>query len=64
MHRSKMMWAVARLLDHLVGAGEQRGGNVDTQDLRRLQIDDELEFAGAQDWQAARRAFQRLRQPI
>jgi hypothetical protein len=33
----------AGLLDHLVGAGEQRGRNFDSDRLGRLQVDDELE---------------------
>jgi hypothetical protein len=32
------------LLDHLVGAREQHGRNVETQRFRRLQVDDKLEF--------------------
>src|SRR3974390_2272747 len=39
---------LAHLLDHLIGASEQRGWNIDAKDLRRLQIDDELELARAQ----------------
>ena len=34
----------AALLDHLVGAGEQRRWNLKADRLGRLQVDDELEF--------------------
>src|SRR5438552_2674161 len=32
------------LFDHLVGAGEERLGNIQTERLSRLQIDDQFEF--------------------
>ena len=35
---------IALSFDHLVGAGKQRLGNIQTQRLGRLQIDDQLEF--------------------
>src|SRR5262245_65970564 len=38
-------------LDHLVGAGEERRWHLKAECSRRLQIDDELEFAGSQYWQ-------------
>jgi hypothetical protein len=41
-------------LDHLVGAGEQRRWHLDPKRLRRLQIDDQLEFGGPQDRQVGR----------
>jgi len=41
--------AVTRLLDHLVGGREQRRGHCEAECLRRDQIDDELELAGAQN---------------
>ena len=34
------------LLDHLVGAGEQRGWDGETNGFGRLDIDDELKFCG------------------
>jgi hypothetical protein len=37
--------------DHLIGAGEQRGWNGETERLRRLEVDDELEFGGLLDGQ-------------
>ena len=35
------------LFDHLVGAREQRGCNIDAENLCRLQVDDEIELARA-----------------
>jgi hypothetical protein len=42
------------LLNHLVGAGEQRDGRVEAQRLGSLEIDDQLEFGGLLDRQIAR----------
>src|SRR5262245_36341308 len=39
------------LFDHLVGAGEHCRRNVDAEHLRRLQVDDQLEFGCSHDWQ-------------
>ena len=39
-------WTELNLLDHLVGAGEDRGRNSDPKFLRRLQIDEEFEVRG------------------
>src|SRR5262249_20570340 len=51
MHCSKN----CSLFDHLVGEREQRRRNVDAERLRRLQVDDEVEFARLHD-----RQFRRL----
>src|SRR6266403_4485757 len=40
-------WPV--LLDHLVGASEQRWRNLKAERLRSLKVDDELEFGGLLD---------------
>jgi hypothetical protein len=37
---------LAHLLDHLVGAHEQRQRDTETQRIRRLEIDDKLDFRG------------------
>jgi hypothetical protein len=39
------------LLDHLVGAGEQRGWDGDAEHLRSLEVDDEFELGGELNWQ-------------
>ena len=49
MHRKKM-YRVS-LLDHLVGAGEQRRRNVDAKRLRGLEIDHQLELGRLLDRQ-------------
>ena len=36
--------AIGILIDHLVGAGEQRCWNVESQRLRRLEVDNKIEF--------------------
>jgi hypothetical protein len=41
--------ASALLLDHLVGAGEQRGRHVDAEHECRLRVDDELELGRLHD---------------
>jgi hypothetical protein len=38
-----------RLVDHLVGAQQQQGGQLDTDRLRGLKIDDQLELGGLLD---------------
>src|SRR6516164_7618744 len=38
-------------LDHLVGAGEERVGNVEAKRFRGLQIDVQLDFSDLLDWQ-------------
>jgi hypothetical protein len=43
MHRSKTS-AVARLFDHLVGAGNQRRRHVEAERLRHDQVNDEVEL--------------------
>src|SRR5262249_47164963 len=40
---------LASLFDHLVGDGEQRRRNFKAERLRRLEIDDDLEFGGQHD---------------
>ena len=42
---------LAELLDHLVGAGEQRGGNVEPEHPRGDEVDDELELGRLHDRQ-------------
>jgi hypothetical protein len=44
-----------RSLDHLVGAGEQRWGDFETERLRSIQVDRKLEFARCLDRKFARR---------
>jgi hypothetical protein len=51
MHRSK----IASLLDHLVGADQQRCGKLNTERPGALEVDDELEFDGPLDRQVRRR---------
>jgi hypothetical protein len=41
----------ARIIDHLVGAGEQHGRHVEPECSRGLQVDDELELGGLHDRQ-------------
>src|SRR5580704_7281547 len=43
-----------RLLDHLVGDGEQRRRHVEAQRLGSLEIDNQLEFSRLRDWQVGR----------
>ena len=43
MHRNKTS-AVARLFDHLVGAGKSVGGHVEAERLRHDQVNDEVEL--------------------
>src|ERR1700730_12892474 len=45
---------LAHLFDHLVGDGEQRRRNLETERLGRLQIDDEVELGRLQDRQGSR----------
>jgi hypothetical protein len=42
------------LLDHLIGAGEQRWRNRHTECLSRFQVDDQIEFGGLFHRQIAR----------
>ena len=42
------------LLDHLVGAGEERLRHSDAQRLCRRQVEDEIELGRLLDWQVAR----------
>jgi hypothetical protein len=42
-----------RLFDHLVGAGEQCGGNIEADCFGSLQVDDEFEFGGSLDGEIA-----------
>jgi len=51
MHRSK----IASLLDHLVGADQQRCGKLNTERPGALEVDDELKFDGLLDRQVRRR---------
>ena len=37
------------LLDHLVGAGLERSGDLDTKNSGGLQVDDQLQFVGLLD---------------
>jgi hypothetical protein len=39
--------------DYLIGAGEQRLGDIQAQRLGRLQVDDQLEFGRRLHWQIA-----------
>jgi hypothetical protein len=51
----------APLLDCLVCAGEQLRRHLDAEQPGRLQVDDEFEFGGLQDWQVGRLlAFENL----
>src|SRR5262245_50449078 len=64
------LWTSLRSFDHLVGAGEQRGWDLDPERLGGLQVDHELELGGLLDGQIGRLfAFQNStsihsRQPI
>src|SRR6476660_4386347 len=51
MHRSK----IASLLDHLVGADQQRCGKLNTERPGALEVDVELKFDGLLDRQVRRR---------
>src|SRR5215470_12417271 len=42
---------IRKLLDHLVGAGEQRGWDFEAERLGGHEIDDELELGQLNDWQ-------------
>src|SRR5947209_15582677 len=46
---------MAELLNHLVGCGEQRRRDVDTELFRCFEIDDQLEPGGLHDWKVRRR---------
>src|SRR5262249_60647150 len=49
----------ARLFDHLIGEGEQRGWHSETEYPGGLRVDDQLELAGLHDGQIRRlRAFE------
>src|SRR5437764_224832 len=54
MHRNKRLRVCNGLLDHLVGAGEQRGRDLDADDLGRLQVDNEFELGRPQHRQIGR----------
>src|SRR5262245_55758266 len=45
---------IAKLFDHLVGAGEQHRGNFKTESLRGCQIDNEIELGRLLDRDVAR----------
>ena len=52
----KSVFAAARELKVpvLVGASEQRNGNVNIESLRGLEVDNQIIFRGEQDWQIGR----------
>src|SRR5262249_22888549 len=46
--------STSRSLDHLVGAGEQRWRHVETDRLRSLEVDGQLDLCGLLHWQVGR----------
>jgi len=50
-----------RFIRSLVGAGEQRGGNVEAKRLGGLEINDEFKLRGPIDWQVTRSVALRMR---